>query len=78
MVYNIIKLRERKYGGNQHGERQRNPCLYYICMGECKKGRDANHWHYCQKCDKYIPRARVRHLNKKKEKLEKMRKNEKY
>lgn len=19
------------------------PCLYYICMGECKKGRDANH-----------------------------------
>lgn len=42
------------------------PCLYYICMGECKKGRDANHWHYCQKCDKYRPRARVRHLNKKK------------
>ena len=45
------------------------PCLYYICMGECKKGRDANHWHYCQKCDKYKPRSRVRHLNKKKEKL---------
>lgn len=19
------------------------PCLYYICMGECKKGRAANH-----------------------------------
>lgn len=35
------------------------PCLYYICMGECKKGRDANHWHYCQKCDKYKPRSRV-------------------
>ena len=35
------------------------PCLYYICMGECKKGRYANHWHYCQKCDKYKPRARV-------------------
>lgn len=49
------------------------PCLYYICMGECKKGRYANHWHYCQKCDKYKPRARVRHLNKKKEKLEKIR-----
>lgn len=24
------------------------PCLYYICMSECKKDRDANHWHYCQ------------------------------
>ena len=54
------------------------PCLYYICMGECKKGRDANHWHYCQKCDKYKPRSRVRHLNKTKEKLEKIRKNERY
>lgn len=54
------------------------PCLYYICMGECKKGRKANHWHYCQKCDKYKPRARVRRLNKKKEKLEKIRKSEKY
>lgn len=42
------------------------PCLYYICMGEC------------QKCDRYKSRARVRHLNKKKEKLEKIRKNEVY
>lgn len=41
------------------------PCLYYI-------------WHYCQKCDKYRPRVRVRHLNKKKEKLDKIKKNEKY
>lgn len=54
------------------------PCLYYICMGECKKSRDANHWHYCQKCDKYKPRSRVRHLNNKKEKLEKIRKSERY
>ena len=62
----------------KYGKRQRNPLPDYICMGECKKGRDANHWHYCQKCDKYKPRARVRHLNKKKEKLEKIRKSERY
>lgn len=54
------------------------PCKYYICNGECEKGRDADHNGYCQKCDKYYPRARVRHLNKKKQKLEKIRKNEIY
>ena len=50
------------------------PCLYYICAGQCQKGREADHTHYCQKCDKYYPRARVRHLNQKKEKLNKLRK----
>lgn len=54
------------------------PCKFYICKGECKKGREADHKTYCQHCDKYYPRARVRHLNKKKEKLAKIRKNEKY
>lgn len=54
------------------------PCLYYVCVGECKKGREAEHNGYCQRCDKYRPRARVRHINKKKEKLNKIRKNEKY
>ena len=52
------------------------PCLYYVCKGECKKDRDADHGGYCQKCDKYKPRARVRHLNQKKQKLEKIRKSE--
>ena len=42
------------------------PCKYYICAGQCQKGREADHAHYCQKCDKYYPRARVRHLNQKK------------
>ena len=51
-------------------------CLYYICAGKCKKGRKADHTHYCQKCDKYKPRVRVRHINSKKEKLEKIRKEE--
>ena len=50
------------------------PCKYYICAGQCQKGREADHAHYCQKCDKYYPRARVRHLNQKKEKLNKLRK----
>ena len=52
------------------------PCLYYVCKGECKKDRDADHGGYCQKCDKYKPRARVRHLNQQKLKLEKIRKSE--
>ena len=54
------------------------PCLYYICEGQCEKGRDETHKEYCQKCGKYYPREKVRHLNKKKEKLNKIRRNEKY
>ena len=54
------------------------PCLYYICAGECEKGRDAHHQKYCQKCGFYKPRARVRHLNKKKQKLYKIKRSEKY
>jgi len=54
------------------------PCLYYICAGQCEKGRDAEHTKYCQRCDKYRPRAKVRHLNKKKQKMDKIRKSERY
>ena len=50
------------------------PCKYYICAGQCQKNREADHAHYCQKCGKYEPRARVRHLNQKKAKLDKLRK----
>lgn len=52
------------------------PCLHYICAGECKKGRAAEHNGYCQKCGKYEPRVRRKHLNEKKMKLGKLRKNE--
>ena len=52
--------------------------MYYVALGECKKGRDACHENYCQKCDKYYPRARVRHINQKKKRLQEIRKNEKY
>lgn len=54
------------------------PCLYYVCAGLCAKGRKADHAHYCQKCDRYRPRAKVRHINRKKEELNKIRKNGRY
>lgn len=37
-----------------------------------------DHVHYCQKCSKYRPRSKVRHLNRKKAKLDKIKQNEKY
>lgn len=43
------------------------PCKYYISHGECSKGRVAEHNTYCQHCNKYCPRAKVRHINKKKQ-----------
>ena len=51
-------------------------CIYDVAAGQCKKGREASHSHYCQRCDKYMPRARVRHENQKKKKLEKIRERE--
>ena len=56
-------------GGSNMAKDRETPCLYYICEGSCRKGREASHSHYCQRCDKYRPRARVRHLNIKKQKL---------
>lgn len=52
------------------------PCLYYVCAGTCQKGREAEHKGYCQKCDKYKPRFRERHLNRKKQELDKIRRKE--
>ena len=43
-------------------------CEYYICKGECDKGREAEHNGYCQRCRLYKPRAKERHINKKKQK----------
>lgn len=52
------------------------PCESYVCKGECKKGRDAEQGGYCQKCDKYVPRVKERHLNDKRSKLMKTREKE--
>lgn len=47
-------------------------CLYYIAFGQCQKGREASQKGYCQKCSCYVPRSRNRHLNKKKQELQKV------
>ena len=52
------------------------PCLFYICTGECEKGREADHRGYCQKCNKYVPRVKIKHPNQKKQKLNKIREKE--
>ncbi|MBH1940966.1 hypothetical protein I5677_08695 [Mobilitalea sibirica] len=53
-------------------------CIHYISIGVCKKEREAIHKGYCQKCDKYEPRSRERHINLKKKKLDKIRSEERY
>lgn len=52
------------------------PCKSYVCEGDCKRGRKAEHNGYCQTCDLYVARAIIRHLNLKKQKLDKIRKKE--
>jgi len=42
--------------------------MYYVALGQCKKGREACHEHYCQKCDKYYPRAKPIQTNREKRK----------
>ena len=54
------------------------PCKHYVCVGECAKGRVADYKGYCQKCNKYEPRAKERHLNRKKQELDKIRRKEEY
>lgn len=54
------------------------PCEFYVSKGLCSKGREAKHNGYCQKCNKYHPRAKVRHLNRKKQELDKIRRKELY
>lgn len=53
------------------------PCEFYQSENNpCKKGRTAEHHGYCQKCDKYRSRAKIKHLNQKKQKLQKIRERE--
>lgn len=42
------------------------PCKFYVACGICKKGREASHKKYCQHCNRYTPRVKMRCLNKKK------------
>lgn len=77
MCYKTLKI-QWKRGSTIMAKDRIEPCESYICKGQCKKGREADHNGYCQKCNKYRPRVRRRHLNKKKQELEKIRKNERY
>jgi len=52
------------------------PCLFYICVGECKKDRDAEHYGYCQRCNLYEPRVKKKRVNNKKRKLEILKKED--
>lgn len=52
------------------------PCEFYICKNSCKKDKKAEHNGLCQTCDKYRPRAKVRHINKKKQYLDKLKRKE--
>lgn len=54
------------------------PCESYICIHECKLGRDAEHDGYCQKCGKYRPRVRRKHPNQKKMELNKIKSREEF
>ena len=54
------------------------PCVNYVCEHQCTKGKDAQHNGLCQHCRSYKPRARVKHINEKKEKLQKLREKEIY
>ena len=48
------------------------PCKHYICKGQCTKDRVSDHTGYCQKCNKYEPRCKVKRINRKRKKLEKI------
>lgn len=49
------------------------PCKFYVCKGQCEKGKDAEYKGFCQHCTKYVPRAKEKHLNRKKKSIEKER-----
>ena len=49
------------------------PCKYYISFGACEKDRCASHLKYCQRCDKYEPRIKLKKPNRKKQYNEKQR-----
>ena len=51
------------------------PCVNYVCAGQCMiptRADKASMKGYCQTCDKYRPRAKVRHENRKKRELDRL------
>ena len=79
LLVKYCKIMWKKGAGDVMAKFRETPCMYYICLGECKKGkRDATHKGRCQTCDKYVPRAKVRRVNQKRLKLDKILRNENY
>ena len=55
-------------------------CQFYICEGNCKKGREGTFYGQCQTCDKYNPAkgARPARVDQRRKKMDKIMKKEKY
>ena len=55
-------------------------CSFYICEGNCSKGREGTFNHKCQTCDKYLPKpgSRPRRKDLRREKKEKYMKDRRY
>lgn len=52
------------------------PCKFYVCEGNCAKGREGTFNVYCKRCNKYQARCNEHHVNRKKFELDKIRKKE--
>lgn len=52
------------------------PCVNYVNEGNCAKGHEGTFKKSCQHCRDYRARASVEHVNRKKEKLQKIREKE--
>ena len=38
-------------------------CKFYICEGDCRKGREGTFFGYCQHCDAYNPVRGGKNIN---------------
>lgn len=72
IIFTTNNEKLKKKEGMMMAHFRETPCKYYVAYGECTKGREADYKGYCQHCSKYCPRAKVRHINKKKQYNEKM------
>lgn len=55
-------------------------CQFYICEGQCSKGREGTFRKACQHCTKYRPKRGTRpaRVDNRRKKMEKINKREKY
>lgn len=55
-------------------------CQFYICEGQCSKGREGTFYGKCQTCDKYnpLPGSKPNRIDMRRKKMEKILKKEKF